>query len=59
MTERLYYNDAYLAEFDAIIVRVMAHDGRPAVVLDRTAFYPTSAASHSTPAVSAPPRSST
>ena len=42
MTERLYYNDAYLAEFDATVVRVTAHDGRPAVVLDRTAFYPTS-----------------
>jgi alanyl-tRNA synthetase len=42
VTERLYYNDAYLAEFDAIVVRVTAHDGKPAVVLDRTAFYPTS-----------------
>jgi alanyl-tRNA synthetase len=42
VTERLYYDDAYLAEFDAIVVRVIAHDGRPAVVLDRTAFYPTS-----------------
>ena len=42
MTERLYYSDSYLTEFDAIVTRVATHDGRPAVVLDRTAFYPTS-----------------
>ena len=42
MTERLYYQDAYVTEFDATIVRVLSYDGRPAVVLDRTAFYPTS-----------------
>ena len=42
MTERLYYTDPYLREFDAAIVERTAHDGRPAVVLDRTAFYPTS-----------------
>jgi alanyl-tRNA synthetase len=42
MTERLYYTDAYLREFDATVVRVDRRDGRIAVVLDRTAFYPTS-----------------
>jgi len=42
VTERLYYTDPYLAEFDAQVVRMERHDGRPAVVLDRTAFYPTS-----------------
>ncbi len=42
MTERLYYHDAYLAAFDATVVGVSSHEGRPAVVLDRTAFYPTS-----------------
>src|SRR5207247_350278 len=42
MTERLYYTDAYLREFDASVVRVDRRDGRTAVVLDRTAFYPTS-----------------
>ena len=42
MTERLYYTDPYLTEFDADVIRAEAHDGRPAVVLDRTAFYPTS-----------------
>src|ERR1051325_8271085 len=42
MTERLYYADAYLHEFDASITRVESRDGRTAVYLDRTAFYPTS-----------------
>jgi alanyl-tRNA synthetase len=42
VTERLYYSDSYLTEFDATITRVATHEGRPAVVLDRTAFYPTS-----------------
>ena len=42
MTERLYYNDSYLREFDADVVETLTHEGRPAVVLDRTAFYPTS-----------------
>lgn len=40
MTYRLYYNDAYLTDFDAMLVEV-ADDGRR-VYLDRTAFYPTS-----------------
>ena len=39
---RLYYTDAYCRAFDARVVRTLEHDGRPAVVLDRTAFYPTS-----------------
>jgi len=42
MTERLYYADAYLREFDASVVRVDRRDGRTHVFLDRTAFYPTS-----------------
>ena len=43
MTERLYYADAYLEEFDATIVAVVSGpDGRTAAILDRTAFYPTS-----------------
>jgi alanyl-tRNA synthetase len=43
VTERLYYTDPYLTEFDAAVVAtVQTEDGRPAVVLDRTAFYPTS-----------------
>src|SRR6478672_8436919 len=42
MTERLYYADPYRREFDATIRRVDRADGRTLVVLDRTAFYPTS-----------------
>jgi alanyl-tRNA synthetase len=42
MTERLYYNDPYLASFDAHVVSSAERDGRFEVVLDRTAFYPTS-----------------
>jgi alanyl-tRNA synthetase len=42
MTERLYYTDAYCRSFDATVVRAFEHEGRPAVLLDRTAFYPTS-----------------
>ena len=39
MTERLYLDDPYLLEFDATIAARREHEGRPAVVLDRTAFY--------------------
>ena len=39
-TQRLYYTDSYLTDFDAQVVEV-ADDGRR-VYLDRTAFYPTS-----------------
>ena len=42
MTERLYYTDGFLYEFDAKVVDVVTRDGRTAVVLDRSAFYPTS-----------------
>ncbi|MBI2678778.1 MAG: alanyl-tRNA editing protein [Candidatus Koribacter versatilis] len=42
MTERLYYPDSFLYEFDAKVVAVVQRDGRTAVVLDRSAFYPTS-----------------
>ena len=40
MTERLYYHDAYLRQFDAQALE-SAGDGNT-VYLDRTAFYPTS-----------------
>ena len=39
---RIYYTDAYCRAFEARVVRAFDHEGRPAVVLDRTAFYPTS-----------------
>jgi alanyl-tRNA synthetase len=42
MTERIYYSDPYCRSFDAQVARVFQHDGRPAVTLNRTAFYPTS-----------------
>jgi alanyl-tRNA synthetase len=42
MTSRIYYTDAYCQAFDARVVRAFDYEGRPAAVLDRTAFYPTS-----------------
>jgi alanyl-tRNA synthetase len=42
MTERLYYRDSFLHTFDARVLECREHDGKTAVVLDRTAFYPTS-----------------
>jgi len=42
VTDRLYYTDAYRSTFDATVTRSFEHEGRPAVTLDRTAFYPTS-----------------
>ncbi|MBZ5722536.1 MAG: alanyl-tRNA editing protein [Acidobacteriia bacterium] len=42
MTERLYYHDSFLYEFDAEVRDVTAAGSRAAVILDRTAFYPTS-----------------
>ncbi len=42
MTVRLYFEDAYLREFEAAIVRRETREGKPIAVLDRTAFYPES-----------------
>jgi alanyl-tRNA synthetase len=42
MTERIYYTDPYAREFDGRVVSVTSLEGRAGVVLDRTAFYPTS-----------------
>jgi len=41
-TERLYYHDSFLYDFDARVVESLPREGRHAIVLDRTAFYPTS-----------------
>ncbi len=41
MTERLYWMDPYLQRFTATVIAFAEQDGRPAVILDRTAFYPT------------------
>lgn len=40
MTELLYYDDAYLREFDADVTAVDAGENGVRVALDRTAFYP-------------------
>ena len=42
MTERLYYDDACLTEFDAVVTDCAQQDGRYIVRLSRSAFYPTS-----------------
>ena len=41
-TVRLDYDDAYQTQFDAVILDLTEMDGRPAIVLDQTCFYPTS-----------------
>ena len=41
MTDRLYYDDAYLWEFDGTVTAGKETDG-PWIALDRSAFYPTS-----------------
>src|SRR5271168_775814 len=41
MTDRLYYQDSFLYNFDAE-VHSITETPRPALILDRTAFYPTS-----------------
>ena len=41
ITEKLYYQDSYLREFDArILKKSLLADGKFAIILDRTAFYP-------------------
>jgi alanyl-tRNA synthetase len=44
MTARLYYDDSFLYEFVAQVAEILPVPGRetPAVILDRTAFYPAS-----------------
>ncbi|MHB1319917.1 MAG: alanyl-tRNA editing protein, partial [Anaerolineae bacterium] len=41
-TVRLFWQDAYQMEFRAHVQRRLTREGRPAVVLDETGFYPTS-----------------
>ncbi|MDX2139927.1 MAG: DHHA1 domain-containing protein [Chloroflexota bacterium] len=41
MTQRLYYADSYTCAFTARVVETLTVDGNPAVVLNRTYFYPT------------------
>lgn len=42
MTDRLYYDNAYLTEFDACVLEVKEEKGENLIRLDRSAFYPTS-----------------
>lgn len=42
MSQHLYYEDAYTQQFAANVVAQVADQGRRAVILDRTYFYPTS-----------------
>jgi alanyl-tRNA synthetase len=42
MTERIYYTEPACRSFDAVVTDVVEHEGAPALVLNRTAFYPTS-----------------
>jgi alanyl-tRNA synthetase len=41
-SDRLYYTDSYLAEFDAVVRDLARQGDRWVATLDRTAFYPTS-----------------
>ncbi len=41
MTIRLYRTDSYLKNFSARVLSQTEHEGRPALILDQTAFYPT------------------
>jgi alanyl-tRNA synthetase len=40
VTEKLYYKDPGLLEFDARALEIETQDGRSEVILDRTCFYP-------------------
>lgn len=41
-TQKLYYFDSYITEFDAETIEVIPYKGKYAVVLDKTYFYPES-----------------
>jgi alanyl-tRNA synthetase len=42
MTKHNYYTDSYTTRFEATLLEVTEHEGRPALLLDQTYFYPTS-----------------
>ncbi|MDH4219419.1 MAG: DHHA1 domain-containing protein [Candidatus Aminicenantes bacterium] len=39
-SNRLYFENPYQVEFEAHVIKKTSHDGKPAVVLDQTFFYP-------------------
>lgn len=42
MTQKLYYNDSYTTQFKSKVIDVKNYNGKIAVILDKTYFYPTS-----------------
>ncbi len=42
LTKRLYYEESYLQEFKGKILEKIKINGKPALILDNTCFYPTS-----------------
>jgi alanyl-tRNA synthetase len=42
LTDRLYYHDSFLREFDAVVISCEPEGSRWKVILNKTAFYPTS-----------------
>ena len=42
VTKRLYFDDPYQFEFESIVMGREMHEGRPALVLEQTCFYPES-----------------
>jgi alanyl-tRNA synthetase len=42
LTDRLYYHDSFLREFDAMVISCTPEGQRWKVILNKTAFYPTS-----------------
>ena len=39
-TKTLYYEDSYIKEFDAKVLKILDGNGKKYVILDKTAFYP-------------------
>jgi alanyl-tRNA synthetase len=42
ITRRLYYQDSYQVEFEADVIERRTTEGKPALILDQTCFYPES-----------------
>lgn len=46
VTRLLYYEDAYLRQFEAKVVQIVQVDGQQGLILDQTAFYPMGGGQH-------------
>lgn len=42
MTDRLYYTNSYTTHFEAVVTEHILYEGRPALILNQTYFYPSS-----------------